>query len=120
MSSIQLKKKYIYIYTYTPDMQKSRQNMTNNRRKYNQQKQTQAPYTLVSTLDSETDTEMTEMPELSDKDLRAAMRKRLQQATMHKSNGKTESRKKRNRKAQQRNRRYKKPNRNFRTEKYNN
>ena len=43
--------------------------MTNNRRKYNQQKQTQAPYTLVSTLDSETDTEMTEMPKLSDKDI---------------------------------------------------
>ena len=43
--------------------------MTNNRRKYNQQKQTQALYTLVSTLDSETDTEMTEIPELSDKDI---------------------------------------------------
>ena len=68
-SEIQLKK--------SPDMQKSRQNMTNNRRKYNQQKQTQAPYTLVSTLDSETDTEMTEMPELSDKDITTAVKNML-------------------------------------------
>ena len=51
--------------------------MTNNRRKYNQQKQTQAPYTLVSTLDSETDTEMTEMPELSDKDITTAVKNML-------------------------------------------
>ena len=43
------------------------------------------------------------LPESSDKDLKAAMVKRLQRATMHKSNGKTESLGKRNRRAQQRN-----------------
>ena len=58
-------------------MQKSRQNRTNNRRKYNQQKQTQVPYTLVSTLDSEIDTEMTEMPELSEKDITTAIKNTL-------------------------------------------
>ena len=58
-------------------MQKSRQNRTNNRRKYNQQKQTQVPYTLVSILDSEIDTEMTEMPELSDKDITTAIKNTL-------------------------------------------
>ena len=58
-------------------MQKSRQNRTNNRRKYNQQKQTQVPYTLVSIRDSEIDTEMTEMPELSDKDITTAIKNTL-------------------------------------------
>ena len=58
-------------------MQKSRQNRTNNRRKYNQQKQTQVPYTLVSTLDSEIDTEMTKMPELSEKDITSAIKNTL-------------------------------------------